>query len=82
MEKIKQITIKSCAFYFLNYMIRTEDLNPDLLKIGIKLQKNINSYYIVFITMKDTDYVNIQSVNPLYLITNRADGYIKERNGN
>ena len=82
MEKIKQITIKSCAFYFLNYMIRTEDLNPDLLKIGIKLQKNINSYYIVFITMKDTDYVNIQSVNPLYLITDRADGYIKERNGN
>ena len=64
MEKIKQITIKSCAFYFLNYMIRTEDLNPDLLKIGIKLQKNINSYYIVFIAMKDTDYVNIQSVNP------------------
>ena len=82
MEKIKQITIKSCAFYFLNYMIRTEDLNPDLLKIGIKLQKNINNYYIVFITIKDTDYVNIQSVNPLYLITDRADGYIKERNGN
>ena len=63
-------------------MIRIKDLNPDLLKIGIKLQKNINSYYIVFITMKDTDYVNIQSVNPLYLITDRADGYIKERNGN
>ena len=32
--------------------------------------------------MKDTDYLNIQSVNPLYLITDRADGYIKERNGN
>ena len=63
-------------------MIRTKDLNPDLLKIGIKLQKNINNYYIVFITIKDTDYVNIQSVNPLYLITDRADGYIKERNGN
>ena len=64
MENIKQITIKSCVYYFLNYMIRTEDVNPDLLKIGIKLQKNINSYYIVFIAMKDTDYVNIQSVNP------------------
>ena len=63
-------------------MIRIKDLNPDLLKIGIKLQKNINNYYIVFITIKDTDYVNIQSVNPLYLITDRADGYIKERNGN
>ena len=64
MENIKQITIKSCVYYFLNYMIRTEDVNPDLLKIGIKLQKNINSYYIVFKAMKDTDYVNIQSVNP------------------
>ena len=37
MENIKQITIKSCVYYFLNYMIRTEDVNPDLLKIGIKL---------------------------------------------
>ena len=32
--------------------------------------------------MKDLDYVNINSVNPLHLIIDKADGYIKESNGN
>ena len=31
--------------------------------------------------MKDSEYVKINSVNPLYLITNEVDGYIKEQNG-
>ena len=30
--------------------------------------------------MKDLDYVNIHSVNPLYFITDKADGYIEECN--
>ena len=28
------------------------------------------------------DYESINSVNPLYLIIGKADGYIKENNGN
>ena len=32
--------------------------------------------------MKNFDYVNIHSVNPLYLIIGEADGSIKEKNGN
>ena len=32
--------------------------------------------------MKDFDYVKINSVNPLYLIIGKADGYIEEKNGN
>ena len=32
--------------------------------------------------MKDRDYVNIHSVNPLYFIIDKADGYIEERNAN
>ena len=32
--------------------------------------------------MKDLDYVNIPSVNPLYFIIDKADGYIEENNGN
>ena len=31
--------------------------------------------------MKNFDYVNIHSVNPLYLIIGEADGSIKEKNG-
>ena len=32
--------------------------------------------------MKDLDYVNIHSVNPLYFIIDKADGYSEESNGN
>ena len=63
-------------------MINIENFNPDLLKIGKKSYKNIGIYYIGYITMKNSDYVKINSVNPLYLIVDEADGYIKEKNGN
>ena len=39
-------------------------------------------YCIEYITMKDSDYVKINSVNPLYLIIDKVDGYIEEKNGN
>ena len=32
--------------------------------------------------MKDLDYINIHSVNPLYLTFDKVDGYIEESNGN
>ena len=32
--------------------------------------------------MKDSDYVKINSASPLYLIIDKADGYIEEKNGN
>ena len=32
--------------------------------------------------MKDFDYVKINSTNPLYLIIDKLDGYIEEKNGN
>ena len=63
-------------------MINIENFNPDLLKIDKKSYKNIGIYYIGYITMKNSDYVKINSVNPLYLIVDEADGYIKEKNGN
>ena len=40
---------------------------------------------MIFFTLQqnlDHDYVNINSVNRLYLITDVADGYTKEKNGN
>ena len=52
-------------------------------EINIKNQtyKNIDIYYIGYISVKDSDYVKINSVNPLYLIISEVDGYIKEKNG-
>ena len=62
-------------------MINIKDCDPNLLKIDKKSYKNIDIYYIGYITVKDSDYVKINSVNPLYLIISEADGYIKEKNG-
>ena len=45
--------------------------------------KNVDIYYIGFIIIKNiSDYENIHSVNPLYLIIGEADKYIEEKNGN
>ena len=62
-------------------MIKIKDFNPDLIKIEKKSYKNIDIYYIGYITMKDSDYVKINSVNPLHLIIGRVDDYIEEKIG-
>ena len=46
------------------------------------MYKNIDIYYIGYITIKTfTDYNDVYSVNPLYLIFNTADGHIEEKMG-
>ena len=80
MGNIKEINIKSRTYYFLNDMINIRNFDSNLPKIDKKSYKNIDMYYINYITMKD--HLNINSVNPLYLIINEVDGYIEEKNGN
>ena len=80
MGNIKEINIKNPTYYFFDDMINIKNFDPNLLKIDQKSYKNIDIYYIGYITMKDSEYVKINSVNPLYLIVNEADGYIKEEN--
>ena len=64
-------------------MINIKDFDSRLIKIDQKSQKNIGIYNIGYITIrKIDDYENINSVNPLYLIIGKADGYIEESNGN
>ena len=81
MESTKQIIIKNRKYYFFSDVIRINDFNLDLLKIDQKSHKNINIYCIEYITIKDNDYVNIYSINLLYFIIDKADGYIEESNG-
>ena len=55
-------------------MINIEDFDSCLLKIDKKSYKNIDIYYIGYITIKKIDdYENIYSVNPLYLIIDKVD---------
>ena len=39
-------------------------------------------YYIGYATIKDSKYIIINSVHPLYLIINKLNGYFEEINGN
>ena len=50
-------------------MVNIKTFDSDLLKIGKKSYKNKDIYHIEYINKKkDTDYVNIHSVNPLGFI--------------
>ena len=61
-------------------MINLKNFDSNLLKIDEKHYKEINIYYIGYITIKKIDDCeNIYKVNPLYLIVNHASGYIKEK---
>ena len=80
MGKVKQINIKNRTYYFYNDMINLRNVDLNLLKIDKKHYKEINIYYIGYITIKKTDdYESIYGVNPLYLLVNHANGYIEEK---
>ena len=83
MGEVKQINIKNLTYIFYNDIIDLKDFEPNLLKIDKKSYKNINIYYIGYITIKKIDdYESVYSVNPLYLRINHASGYVEEKNGN
>ena len=43
--------------------------------------KNILIYYTGYETIKDSKYIKINSVTPLYIIINKVNWYIEEING-
>ena len=51
------------------------------IKIDEKSYKDILLYYIGYMMKKDFKYLKINSVNPLYLIFNKVNGYFEEING-
>ena len=80
MGEIKQINIKYRTYYFYNDFIDLKDFETNLWKIDKKHYKDINIYYIGYITIKKIDDCeSIHSVNPLYLRVNHASVYIEEK---
>ena len=77
MGNIKEVNIKNRNYFFLNDMVNIKDFDSQLLKIDKKSYKSIDIYYIGYITMKNSDYVKIDSVNPLYLIIDEIDGSLE-----
>ena len=83
MGVVKQINIKDWTYYFYNDIIDLKNFDARMLKIDKKWYKNIDIYYIGYITIKKIDdYEHIYSVNPLYLRIDLANGYTEEKNGN
>ena len=73
MGEVKQINIKNRTYYFYNDIIDLKNFDARLLKIDKKTYKNIDIYYIGYITIKKIDDCeSIYSVNSLYLRINHA----------
>ena len=81
-NKVKDIDIKHRTYYFFDDIINIKNFDPHNIKIDEKSYKNILIYYIGYVTIKDSKYVKIDSVSPLYLIFNKVNGYFEEINGN
>ena len=78
-NKIKDINIKKHTLYFFNNIINVKKFDPNNIKIDENWYKNILIYYIGHVTLKDlTKYVKTNSLNLLYLIINKVNGYISE----
>ena len=81
-NKVKDISIKNHTYYFFDDIINIKNFDPNNIKIDEKSYKNILIYYIGYVTIKDSKYVKINSVNPLYLIFSKVNGYFEEINKN
>ena len=83
MGKTSQINIKNRNYYFYNDQINIEDLDANLLKVDIKNYKEIDVYYIGYVTFKEVaNCNNINSVNPLYLMIDKMIGHFEEKSEN
>ena len=79
-NKVKDIDIKNRIQDFFNDIINKKIFDSNNIKVDEKSYKNIFIYYIEQVTIKDSKYVKIISVNPLYLIFENVDKYFKEIN--
>ena len=83
MAKIRQINIENRTYYFYNDQINWKDFDASMLNFDKKNDKEIDVYYIGYVTFKQTaNCNNINSVNPLYLMKNNMIEYCQEKGGN
>ena len=72
----------SHIYYFFDDISNIKNFDSSKIKADEKSYKNIFIYYIEYVTIKDSKYLKINSVNPLYLIINKVNGYFAEINEN
>ena len=81
-NKVRDIQPKNHTYYFFDDIINTKLFDPNNIKIDEKSYKNIFIYYMGYVMIKDSKYLKINSINPLYLIIDKVDAYFEELNGN
>ena len=80
---MKDVRIKKHTYYFFNDIINIKNFDPNNIKIEV-IQKY--SYLLHWTCskiqhmIKDSKYIKINSVNCLYLIINKVNGYFDETN--
>ena len=75
----KQLVLKNRWYYFFNDLIFLKDFDPKMLKLVKNDCGDRYLYHINYITKKPK--LNIDSVNPLYLIIPEVIVYIEEYEG-
>ena len=81
MGSLKQIMIKNRTYYFYNDIIDIETFDSNMLHLDKKSYKDLDIYNIGYVTIKEIGQgYDINSVNPLYLCIDNANGYIEEIN--
>ena len=79
MGKVKELIIKNRTYYYFNDITNIKNFHSNKLRIDKKQYKDIDIYYIGYITVKKLVIVKILSVNPLYLMIHSATGCFKEK---
>ena len=75
MGQVKKPNIKNKSYCFFDDMIHIRNFQSNLLKMDKKPHKDIDIYYISYITIKKlSDCENIHNINLLYLIIHSAAG--------
>ena len=83
MRTVKDINIKNRTYYFYNDIIDIKTFDSNMLKLDKKSYINLDIYNTGYVTVKKIGSgsgYDINSVNPLYLHIDNANGYIKEIN--
>ena len=78
MVTAKQMNIKNKTYCFFND-INFKYFDLKLLKLDKKTSMDLGIYYIGYVTKKPE--WNVDSINPLYLVINRIDGFLEENDG-
>ena len=80
MGKTRQINIKNRTYYFYNDQINLNDFDASMLKVDKKSYKDIDIYYIGYVTFKEiANCNNVNNVNLLYLMIDKVIGHFEEK---